>query len=139
MENRQAEAGRGSQLSRPCPVGFAGVRAEIESRVRPEDFADGAQARIARAVILMMAEVAILPPAAPVSIGGNKLPAEAVQAVFALLGHDEVAAVIRKYLEVGVAVRNVKSYIRTALYNEAMEHDAALENGVRQALLFGVD
>lgn len=80
---------------------------------------------------LIIAEIFILPAAALVQIGGNKLTAETVKSVYAMLTHDDIITVMDNFEEAKYKIRFKKTYLRTALYNEVFERNSRVINGIR--------
>lgn len=121
------------QTTGSCPghVGYMEMMCNIRSRIHAEAF-DPAWKGMADAAAMIMAEVACLPENAQVRVDGIQLRADVVSAVYDSLTQEDVEAVIRKYRAVCAKIRHPKSYLRTALYNQAFEKDAAAVNDMAQ-------
>lgn len=131
MDNKKdKEMGRISGSS-PCRVGYMDTLCTLRAKIRPEEF-DPAWRGMAEAAAMIMAEVMTLPADAPIRVDGLQLRAETVRAVYDGLTREDVEAVIRKYRTVCSKIRFPKSYLRTALYNQAFEADAAAVNDMAQ-------
>lgn len=122
------DAGRSQSQSQ---VGFDVSR--ISEQIELECFSDGDRP-LADRIALIIAEIYRLPPAAPVRIDGQHIPAGTVREIYARLDHENVEGVIARFREATYPIRHIKTYIRTALYNSVFEGEFALENAVRNAL-----
>ncbi|MBQ8235188.1 MAG: hypothetical protein IJZ37_00715 [Clostridia bacterium] len=87
--------------------------------------------RLARSLCAVMAETYMLKGEVPIRIGGEELPASVVQGVFACLTAEHLEQVERRFLEVDYEIKNKKGYLRTALYNAAIEFDAQILNDIK--------
>lgn len=89
--------------------------------------------RLARCLCAVMAETYMLRGEVPIRIGGEELPASVVQGVFACLEGEHLEQVERSFFQVDYEIKNKKGYLRTALYNAVLEHDAAVINELKAA------
>ena len=87
--------------------------------------------RLARCLCAVMAETYMLRGDVPVRIGGELLPASVVQGVFSCLTGEHLEQVERRFREVDYEIKNKKGYLRTALYNAAIEFDAQIINDIK--------
>lgn len=128
-EMKNKNFSRGESGHGPSPVGpglyelTEAARQQIELECFPER-----DAELARQIARIMAEVYRLPDECGIRIEGDRLPASMVKEVYAALTYEHVAAVIARFRLIGYEVRHPKSYIRTALYNAALETELQLEN-----------
>lgn len=77
--------------------------------------------RLALEICKTVAEVLILSPEREMKIGDDILPVGLVQDVYRSLTAENVELVIESFKNVRTEVRNIKAYMRTALYNSAFE------------------
>ena len=109
---------------------FAEVQKQIDyDSFLPED------RPLAREIALIIAEIYRLPENADVRIGGITLSAGMVAEAYEQLGYSNVDIVIASFKKITYPVRNIKTYLRTALYNSVFELEARLENSVRSGEL----
>lgn len=109
---------------------FAKVQKQIDyDSFLPEDHP------LAREIALIISEIYRLPENADVRIGGIVLSAGMVAEAYEQLGYGNVDIVIASFKKISYPVRNVKTYLRTALYNSIFELEARLENSVRSGKL----
>ena len=105
---------------------FAKVQKQIDyDSFLPED------RQLAREIALIISEIYRLPESADVRIGGITLSAGMVAEAYEQLGYGNVDIVIASFRKISYPVRNIKTYLRTALYNSVFELEARLENSVR--------
>ena len=105
---------------------FAEVQKQIDyDSFLPED------RPFAREIALIISEIYRLPENADVRIGGISLSAGMVAEAYEQLGYGNVDIVIASFKKISYPVRNIKTYLRTALYNSVFELEARLENSVR--------
>lgn len=76
----------------------------------------------AEELIMMIAEIYRLPGGWEVQIDGGKLPAAMVAEVYETLREEHILAVICEFEKIDHEIKYKKSYLRTALYNEAFTH-----------------
>lgn len=109
---------------------FAEVQKQIDyDSFLPED------RPLAREIALIISEIYRLPENADVRIGGITLSAGMVAEAYEQLGYSNVDIVIASFKKITYPVRNIKTYLRTALYNSVFELEARLENSVRSGEL----
>lgn len=131
MKSNYSEVCKKSQCQSQCRASLSeslrGVRDRIEiSSFEPSDRA------LANELILIIAEVGILPCGTQVQINGEKLVAEAVSEVYAQLEKEHLELVIEKFRAAKYEIKYRKSYFRTALYNCVFEIESYYENQVRK-------
>lgn len=102
------------------------VKASLEFECFEEEYRPQAEE-----IILIIAEMAILPPSAVVQIGGNKLTAQAVSEIYSMLTHEDIITVMDNFEEAAYKIKFKKTYLRTALYNEVFERSSRVINDVR--------
>lgn len=84
----------------------------------------------ARELSMIIAEVITLPPDVKIRVDGNDLPVYVVATIFNRLTHEHVNEVITRFRSLTYEVKNVKTYLRTALYNSVFELDNRISNEV---------
>lgn len=136
-ENRKKEGycappGQGSEpVAASSRVGCYRARlAELSGDIPIECFDECDRAMVGE-IHRIIAEMSILPEECDVQIDGMKLPAGVVSEVYLDLTVEHVKEVIQKFNEVSDRIRHRKSYLRTALYNEVLEHASGDMNQLR--------
>lgn len=114
-------------------VGCYRARLEELAEDIPIDTFDECDRAVAAEIHRIIAEIFILPEECDVQIDGAKLPAGVVNDVYFELTVEHVREVIKKFDEVSGRIRHRKSYLRTALYNEVLEHASGEMNELRVA------
>ena len=116
----------GSPSVRPS---FYAILADVMEQVEYSCFDEGDK-QIAKELCLVIAEVFSLPDAGVIRICGVEQSAGTVKEVFAVLGHEHLISVAEKFRALPYRVRNIKAYLRAALYNSAFELTAGEENEI---------
>lgn len=136
-ENRKKEGycappGQESEsAAKPSRVGCYRARlAELSGDIPIECFDECDRAMVGE-IHRIIAEMSILPEECDVQIDGMKLPAGVVSEVYHDITVEHVKEVIQKFNEVSDRIRHRKSYLRTALYNEVLEHASGDMNQLR--------
>jgi hypothetical protein len=95
---------------------------EVTEKFFPYGFEeiDKNEMNIVRDIIWAIAEIRVLPEKCDVRIDGAEMPAAIVAEVFGELTTNELLETAEKVFYAGTVTRK-KTYIRTALYNAAME------------------
>lgn len=117
-----------------CPVRlvFAEALAEAKEQMRP-DLLPPRDRRLAGELCAIAAEVYMLAAAGEgtVRIEGEKVSCRMAAQVYRCLETEHLAHVIERYRTVSHTVRNLKAYLRTALYNAVFELELRSENEFR--------
>lgn len=114
----------------PGRVGSALLR--VSDQIEIECF-DASDREYVKWVSLLIAEVYALPDTCSITIEGDKVPAENVKEIYSRLDHEMIADVISRLKNISYQVKGAKTYIRTALYNEVLEHEFNLMNFAMRA------
>ncbi len=112
---------------------FAESLSAVKEQLGEETYQDGERQEIA----LIMAETLLLNPDSLIRIAGEKIRVEIVQEIFSCITSDHVDFVIDNLHRQRTKIKNIKAYIRTALYNSVFEIDTHYSNQVRSELGFG--
>ena len=131
MKNNYSEVCKKSQRQSHCRVSLSESLRSIRDRIEISSFEPSDRA-LANELILIIAEVGILPRDTPVQINGEKLAAEAVSEVYSQLEKEHLELVIEKFRAAKYEIKYRKSYFRTALYNCVFEFESYYENQVRK-------
>ena len=127
----EEETARGKSPSvRPS---FYAILADVMDRVEYECF-DAEERQMAREMCLVIAEVGSLPDAGMIRVDGVEQAVGTIKEVFATLRHEHLVSVAEKFRALPYRVKNIKAYLRTALYNSAFELAAEEANEI--AVLF---
>ena len=117
--------------AKPGRVGCYRARLEeLEEQIPIECF-DECDMSVAREIHRIIAEMSILPEECDVQIDGVKLPAAVVADVYRSLTVEHVKGVIENFEQMAERIRFRKSYLRTALYNAALEYSSGMMNQAR--------
>lgn len=76
-------------------------------------------------VAKIVAEVYMLPGDMKISVDGRDYSASAVKDIFRNLTEDHVSYVIDKFNSLDYEVRNIKTFLRTMLYNSVFELESS--------------
>ena len=89
--------------------------------------------KFARELCVVIAEVYWLAQTAEgcVRIEGEPIPYRLVRDIYRFLRGEHLEHVMERYRSVRYGIRNVKAYLRTALYNAVFELEGSEENGYR--------
>ncbi len=109
---------------------FSEALQNVREQINIECFDESDKPQVCE-ILMMIAEVYILPPDAQMQINGQKLPAGMVKEIYAMLHEEHIREVIDKYENAEYQIKFKKTYIRTALYNEVFEHESGFVNGFR--------
>lgn len=112
---------------------FYAILADVMDRVEYECF-DTEERQMAREMCLVIAEVGSLPDAGMIRVDGVEQAVGTIKEVFSTLRHEHLVSVAEKFRALPYRVKNIKAYLRTALYNSAFELAAEEENEI--AVLF---
>lgn len=85
-----------------------------------------------REIALIMADVYMLDRSATVMIGGQARHAGDVQDMYREVGAMQVTDIIEAFNRVDYEVRNIKAYLRTAIYNAALTAEHRFQNSFRR-------
>lgn len=123
MRNIKNDSAYRGSLSPSGRVGLnmASAIAKARCQIDVECFKPSDRAQ-ADEIIMIIAEIYRLPGDWEVQIDGGKLPAAMVAEVYESLREEHVEAVMREFEKITHEIRFKKSYLRTALYNEAFIH-----------------
>ena len=114
-------------------VGFLKVLENVKIQVEAHAF-ESEDAQMVETLCRNIATVFQLPKGQIITIGGEKKSVEQVQAVFSLLKHENIEHVITNFQEINYRIKNITTYLRTALFNSVFESSAFWENRVNTAL-----
>ena len=113
-------------------VGFLKVLENVKIQVEAHAF-ESEDAQMVETLCRNIATVFQLPKGQIITIGGEKKSVEQVQAVFSLLKHENIEHVITNFQEINYRIKNITTYLRTALFNSVFESSAFWENRVNTA------
>ena len=137
MENRKTgnycthPSQESESAAKPGRVGCYRARLEELRKEIPIDCFDECDRALVGEIHRIIAEMSILPEECDVQIDGTKLPCGVVSEVYRELTVNHVKEVICKFDEISERIRHRKSYLRTALYNEVLEHASGEMNQLR--------
>ena len=122
--------------SRPTEIGYrdlGGVLGEARAQVELDSFGYRDR-KFARDLCVIIAEVYLLAATSDgcIRIQGDPIPYRLVADIYRFLRGEHLEHVMERYRTVRYEVRNVKAYLRTALYNAVFELEGSGENEFRR-------
>lgn len=99
---------------------------EAEEQLETAAFVNDRKFPQYRELAKIVAEVYMLPGDLGINIDGRELSVSAVKDIYRNLNLDHITYVIEKFNSLEYEVRNIKTFLRTMLYNSVFEFESSL-------------